>query len=125
MDKRPSLARLTKVELRKMVDTRSGFWLQLAVVGLAILAVVITLLAGDVRSFHLPDGEFSHVIHAATDSAIVPSATEIASTIVIGTERCLDFADRARCRKFLFTSSGAVYGTQPPEMSHMREGYGG
>ena len=34
--------RLTKVELRKMVDTRSGFWLQLAVLGLTLLAVVIT-----------------------------------------------------------------------------------
>ncbi len=47
LDKRPSLARLTRVELRKMVDTRSGFWLQLAVLGLTVLAVVITVLAGD------------------------------------------------------------------------------
>jgi ABC-2 type transport system permease protein len=47
IDKRPSLARLTKVELRKMVDTRSGFWLQLAVLGLTVLAVVITVLAGN------------------------------------------------------------------------------
>ena len=35
-DSRPSLARLTLVELRKMTDTRAGFWLQLAVVGLTI-----------------------------------------------------------------------------------------
>jgi ABC-type transport system involved in multi-copper enzyme maturation permease subunit len=47
MNKRPSLPRLTKVELRKMVDTRSGFWLQLTVSGLTVLAVVITVLAGD------------------------------------------------------------------------------
>jgi len=46
-DQRPGLARLTKVELRKMVDTRSGFWLQLAVLGLTVLAVVITVLAGN------------------------------------------------------------------------------
>jgi ABC-type transport system involved in multi-copper enzyme maturation permease subunit len=53
-DKRPGLARLTKVELRKMVDTRSGFWLLLAVVGLTVLAVVITVLAGndDDKVFH-------------------------------------------------------------------------
>jgi ABC-2 type transport system permease protein len=44
---RPSLARLTKVELRKMVDTRSGFWLQLGVAALTVLAVVITVLAGN------------------------------------------------------------------------------
>ena len=32
---RPPLSRLTRVELRKMVDTRSGFWLQLAVAALS------------------------------------------------------------------------------------------
>jgi ABC-2 type transport system permease protein len=36
---RPGLARLTAVELRKMTDTRAGFWLQLAV-GLLTVAVV-------------------------------------------------------------------------------------
>ena len=30
-DRRPSMARLTKVELRKMFDTRSGFWLPICV----------------------------------------------------------------------------------------------
>jgi ABC-type transport system involved in multi-copper enzyme maturation permease subunit len=46
-DRRPGLARLTKVELRKMVDTRSGFWLQLAVAALTVLAVLITVLWGN------------------------------------------------------------------------------
>jgi ABC-type transport system involved in multi-copper enzyme maturation permease subunit len=46
-DRRPGLTRLTKVELRKMVDTRSGFWLQLAVAALTVLAVVITVLWGN------------------------------------------------------------------------------
>lgn len=45
-NRRPSLARLTRVELRKMVDTRSGFWLQLSVLALIVLVVVITLIAG-------------------------------------------------------------------------------
>ena len=35
-DARPGFARLTLVELRKMTDTRAGFWLQLAVIGLTI-----------------------------------------------------------------------------------------
>src|SRR6201996_5254137 len=43
-DTRPSLSRLTKVELRKMVDTRSGFWLLIAVAGLTVVAVFITAL---------------------------------------------------------------------------------
>jgi ABC-type transport system involved in multi-copper enzyme maturation permease subunit len=60
MDQRPSLARLTKVELRKMVDTRSGFWLLLAVVGLTLLAVLITALAG-----HEDQKTFAHILSNA------------------------------------------------------------
>jgi ABC-2 type transport system permease protein len=49
MNSRPSLARLTLVELRKMTDTRAGFWLQLVVVLLTIAAVVIVLAVGEAR----------------------------------------------------------------------------
>ena len=54
MNQRPSLARLSKVELRKMVDTRSGFWLLLAVAGLMVVAVFITALVAheENRTFH-------------------------------------------------------------------------
>ena len=41
---RPGLARLTAVELRKMTDTRAGFWLQLAVVALTVVVVVAACL---------------------------------------------------------------------------------
>jgi ABC-type transport system involved in multi-copper enzyme maturation permease subunit len=60
MNERPGLGRLTKVELRKMVDTRSGFWLQLAVLGLTVLTVVITVLAG-----HESDRTFRHILSNA------------------------------------------------------------
>jgi ABC-2 type transport system permease protein len=50
-DQRPPLSRLTRVELRKMVDTRSGFWLQLSVLALTVLVVVITLIAGHENDF--------------------------------------------------------------------------
>lgn len=63
-DRRPGLARLTKVELRKMVDTRSGFWLQLAVLGLTVLAVVITVLAG-----HDDDKTFRQIVSNALQPA--------------------------------------------------------
>ena len=36
-DRRPGMGRLTLVELRKMVDTRAGFWLQLTVVALTVI----------------------------------------------------------------------------------------
>jgi ABC-2 type transport system permease protein len=44
--KAPGLARLTYVELRKMTDTRAGFWLQLLVVGLTVVAIVALSLTG-------------------------------------------------------------------------------
>jgi ABC-2 type transport system permease protein len=43
---RPGLARLTAVELRKMTDTRAGFWLQLAVVLLTVAVVAVDCLWG-------------------------------------------------------------------------------
>src|ERR1700754_2400037 len=52
-DTRPSLSRLTKVELRKMVNTRSGFWLLIAVGALTVIAVLVTALFAheDQRTF--------------------------------------------------------------------------
>jgi ABC-2 type transport system permease protein len=52
-DTRPSLSQLTKVELRKMVNTRSGFWLLIAVAALTIVAVFVTALFAheDQRTF--------------------------------------------------------------------------
>lgn len=45
-DRRPGLARLTQIELRKMTDTRSGFWLQLTVIGLTVALVVLVCAFG-------------------------------------------------------------------------------
>lgn len=84
----------------------------------------ISLLQGDVKSFDFPEGAFSHVIHAAADftpAAIENRPLEVLDTIVQGTRRTLDFALRCGARKFLLASSGAVYGTQPPEVSHIGE----
>ncbi len=88
----------------------------------------VELIAGDVRDFIFPHGEFSFVIHAATES--VPKHTggrpnEMLSTIVEGTRRCLEFAESHKTKKFLLTSSGAVYGPQPSGMTHIAEDYRG
>jgi ABC-type transport system involved in multi-copper enzyme maturation permease subunit len=52
-DHRPGLARLTRVELRKMYDTRAGFWLLLSGVLLAVVTAVITVLTGSDESHTL------------------------------------------------------------------------
>jgi ABC-2 type transport system permease protein len=48
-DSRPGLGRLTLVELRKMTDTRAGFWLQLAVVGLTLAIAGIIIGFGETQ----------------------------------------------------------------------------
>ncbi len=83
---------------------------------------------GDIRSFDFPPGSFSHILHAATESSARLNAEDpltMFSTIVDGTHRALEFARQSGARKFLFTSSGAVYGPQPPEMTHIPEDYPG
>jgi ABC-2 type transport system permease protein len=52
-DRRPGLGRLTAVELRKMVDTRAGFWLSAGVVAATALVVLISMLTGPAGSHDL------------------------------------------------------------------------
>lgn len=52
---RPGLGRLTRVELRKMIDTRAGFWLLLTVAALTVLAVFLLILVGDASDHDLRD----------------------------------------------------------------------
>jgi nucleoside-diphosphate-sugar epimerase len=89
---------------------------------------VVQFHAGDVTSFDFPAGEFTHVIHAATetDSVTEPlDRTALFEANIQGTRRVLDFAEHCRAHKLLFTSSGAVYGPQPAALSHVPEDYAG
>jgi nucleoside-diphosphate-sugar epimerase len=88
----------------------------------------IKLYPGDVRDFTFPDGEFSHVIHGATTASASLNSNDpllMIDTIVTGTKHTLEFAKQKGVKKFLLTSSGAVYGRQPAEISHVSENYVG
>jgi len=54
-EQRPSLARLTDVELRKAVDTRAGIWLLLGIGALTLCVVVLTAILGDAHARGLPN----------------------------------------------------------------------
>lgn len=84
----------------------------------------VRLHEGDVRTFDFPAGPFSHVIHAATPSSTSlsePDPQKLLTIIVEGTRRTLEFARQAGCPNYLLTSSGAVYGWQPPDLLQVSE----
>jgi nucleoside-diphosphate-sugar epimerase len=88
----------------------------------------IAVLRGDVRSFAFPDGRFDHIVHAASQEPTSPDASGSVDRFeadVAGTRHVLEFARQAHASRLLFTSSGAVYGPQPPELERVTEEYRG
>ena len=88
----------------------------------------ITPHAADIRSGDFPEGQFSHVIHAATEASAklnTQAPYVMFDTIVNGTRRTLEFAAAHSVRRLLFISSGAVYGKQPSHVTHLDESFDG
>ena len=63
---RPSVGRLVAVELRKMVDTRAGFWVQVATVAITVVAVIVRCVVGDAA-----DHTFASVLSVGVQPAAV------------------------------------------------------
>jgi nucleoside-diphosphate-sugar epimerase len=83
---------------------------------------------GDVRNFAFHREAYSHIIHAATSSNALhyqENPQVMLDTILQGTRHTLEFADFVQAQKFLFVSSGAVYGKQPADLTHVGEDYAG
>ena len=89
----------------------------------------IAWCTGDIRTFAFPPGDFSHIVHGATD--VLPAASDprqrldLWASIVDGTRRLAEFAAQARTERLLLLSSGAVYGAQPPGLTHIPEDFPG
>lgn len=85
----------------------------------------ITFCDGDIKNFQPPAGEFSHIIHAASEIYTVSNknAKRITEDIVNNCAKILDFAVNCKAKKFLLTSSGSVYGKQPTSMAFIPEDY--
>jgi len=84
----------------------------------------LSFIEGDIRTFSFPKQNFDTIIHAATPASAKLEADdpdELFSIIIDGTRHVLDFAKQCECKRLLLTSSGAVYGVQPPEVSHIPE----
>jgi nucleoside-diphosphate-sugar epimerase len=81
-------------------------------------------IPGDISQSLDADGEFSHVIHAATDASAdlnLNDPRRMFDTVVTGTRNALDFAIMKKVDRFFYLSSGAVYGAQPPSVPFVSE----
>jgi nucleoside-diphosphate-sugar epimerase len=87
----------------------------------------ISFVPGDVRSLSSPSFQSAHfdfVIHAATDAGTRSASDDsllVFDTIVEGTRSVLEFGRAVEAKRLLFTSSGAVYGPQPSDLTHVSE----
>ena len=99
----------------------------------------VSLAAGDMCTCDMKGERFDFVIHAAVEPLLPDSqpltpdprslfscdSLSMFERNVAGTKNALEIARRCRARRFLLTSSGAVYGRQPPDLKHVSEGYAG
>jgi dTDP-glucose 4,6-dehydratase len=82
------------------------------------------VITGDIRRFEVPQDQFTHIIHGATNASAQLNESDplrMFDTIVEGTRRVLDFGIEKSVARLLFLSSGAVYGQQPWEMERVDE----
>lgn len=82
----------------------------------------------DGSELRLPDGNCDYLIHAAAPvnpAAYLAGQAGIMGEVVRSTQATLEYAQRAGVKKYLFISSGAIYGSQPVEISAMHESYQG
>lgn len=86
----------------------------------------VNFVEGDVRTYAGPETVYDYCIHAATEASASLNADaplEMFDVVVEGTRRVLQNAGpRSR---MLYVSSGAVYGRQPAEITHLTEEYPG
>ena len=76
---RPALGRLVAVELRKMVNTRAGFWMQVATVAITVLVVIVRSIVGDAAD---------HTFASVLDVGVKPAAVllPIAGILLVTSE---------------------------------------
>lgn len=88
----------------------------------------ISFHQGDLCSFTFPAGDFSHIMHAATEVTGTQAQRDplgLFDSIVTGTRHTLELARQKKVQKFLLTSSGGVYSRQATELAAISEDYPG
>jgi len=83
---------------------------------------------GDISNFKFLDVDIDYILHFATPASAtlnLEDPVKMFDTVVNGTRRTLEYARFCKVKGMLLTSSGAVYGRQPTEISNIAESYVG
>ncbi len=82
---------------------------------------------GDIQTFSFPSGvRYDWCIHGAASASAKLNAEaplQMFNEVFLGTRRCLEESEKANIKRFLFLSSGAVYGKQPENIVHVDESF--
>lgn len=84
----------------------------------------ITIIASDIRMFEFSGRFFDYVVHAASVSdpkVLTSKSLDVADTIIDGTRQLLNECVRNKIKHILYISSGAVYGSQAPDVYKLCE----
>jgi nucleoside-diphosphate-sugar epimerase len=85
-------------------------------------------ITGDIKDFQFPKEPIDFIIHAATDVDVVGNVENPIHTfesIIEGAKHILELARIKKVKAILHTSSGAVYGKQPYDVTHIDEDFNG
>ncbi len=86
----------------------------------------IKFLKGDIKDFVFPKGSFSYLIHSCGYQQAAEEKVRnvsMANDMLKGTTRVLDFCVKAKIKKMLLVSTGAVYGNPPSRMKKIPEDF--
>lgn len=103
------LSRNVDLFLKKYPSYTRFYWLQ--------------FLEGNITNLPPPDRTFTDVIHAAADTHFLGADHLWRDQIVHGTVQALKYANAAKAKRFLYISSGAVYGPHEDVNVTLHENY--
>lgn len=111
-----------RLDVQAIVTTRDA-GRAAARLGRVAAADWLQLVEGDIRSFR-PPGPLTHVVHGAADADARLNRERpalVLETAVEGARRVLAAAAAGGASRLLLLGSGAVYGPQPPGVTHLPE----
>jgi len=86
----------------------------------------IKFLKGNIKNFVFPKGSFSYLIHSCGYQQAAGGKVRnvsMANEMLMGTTRVLDFCVKARVKKMLLVSTGAIYGNPSSRMKKIPEDF--